>query len=176
MARDDKTDKPRTPPPTATPIPTPAPTPLPDVEEHELVKDLEIDAESHIHLVTLTGYPGKSTDDNNFRLYLDRHFQSYYEIPREHFVQQWASDADDPHAPNHVAIKGIATPRLVVHTTISSGAAGFLKGELVSTLIKDAIAAASGVQVFDHTPPPPPPGHGRPITLRHRPEGGGYDE
>jgi hypothetical protein len=147
--------------------------PLPTVDDHPLVAHLELKPETPAHLVTLTGYPAASDDDDYFRLYLDRHFQSYYEIPRKHFVNQWRSDPTDDKAPHHVAIKGEATPRLVVlvHKRVSSSAAALLQGPMVSAHLASAIDSGLIWTAPDPTQPPPPPPHGRMGVLGYLPGG-----
>ena len=138
------------------------------ITPHPLVKKLQPELTSHKHLVTLTGYPGDSTVAGNFRLYLDRDFQSYYEIDRDDVVHHWPSVAGDDNAPLHVAIEADAKPHLVVNTRVSSAAAGFLKGELVSTFLTGAIESASAASSVGKTPPPPPPHGDRPFRRGRR--------
>jgi hypothetical protein len=131
-----------------------------DILEHPLASNLREDPAQHEHLVTLSGYPGHSSIAGHIRLYLHHDFQSYYEIATEDIRHTWPAITEETYEPVHVAIDAAAQPRLVVHTTISSTAASFLKGHLVSTFLATAIESASTPELLDKTPPPPPPPHG----------------
>ena len=129
--------------------------------------------ETDSHLVTFTGYPAASADDDYFRLYLDRHFQSYYEIQPQTLRQSMAIGSHRRQSPHHVAIKGEATPHLVVHVhkRVSSSAAALLQGPMVSSYLASAIDSGLIWTSPDPTQPPPPPPHGRMGPLRYDPEG-----
>ena len=133
-----------------------------DILEHPLVTNLAIKPETDSHLVTLTGYPAVSADDDYFRLYLDRHFQSYYEIPRKHFVNQWQSDPHRRQSSTPRRHQGRGTPRLVVHVhkRVSSSAAALLQGPMVSAHLASAIDSG-----LIWTAPIPHSLHRRPRTV-----------
>ena len=86
------------------------------IPTHPLAEHLQGNPSNHTHLVTLTGYPGKSTIEGHFRLYIDLHFQSYYELVTSDVVHHWHSVSGDDNAPTCVAINVQTMPHLVVHT------------------------------------------------------------
>jgi hypothetical protein len=143
-----------------------------NVPIHPVAKQLQGDAMSHAHLITLTGYPGESTIEGNFRLYLHHDFQSYYEIREADVAHYWPPITDETTEPVRVAIDAEVTPHLVIHTKVSSAAAALLKGDMVASLLKDAIESASTFRLMDRTPPPPPPAHGWGGVLRRRSDSG----
>jgi hypothetical protein len=139
-----------------------------EISPHPLAPAMQPLEHGHTRVVTLTGYPGASAIKGKFRLYLDQHFQSYYEIDNQHLVHDWDSITGDKHSPRHVAIRSEATPHLVVHTAVTTSAAAFLNGHLVASYLSTAIESASfsaggGVA----TPPPPPPPHGVVVQRMH---------
>jgi hypothetical protein len=133
-----------------------------DIYEHPLAASLRESPADFEHLVTLTGYPGESSVDDNIRLYLHHDFQSYYEIEQKDIRHIWPATATDGTTePVNVAINANAKPHLVVHTTVSSASAALLKGPMVTSFLTKAIESASiSAQSVSSTPPPPPPPHG----------------
>ncbi len=140
------------------------------VFEHPLAAHLHEKPDQHKHLVTLTGYPGHSLNPKtHIRLYLHHDFQSYYEIKLTDIYHCWPSITKDSTEPVQVSIDAEAKPHLVVHTTLSSGAASFLRGHLVSSFLASAIESASTQPQLDLTGVPPPPPHGGIIApILHR--------
>ncbi len=147
-----------------------------DILEHPLAANLHEDPKQHEHLVTLTGYPGHSTIDGNIRLYVHHDFQSYFELQTKDIRHTWPKISEQTTEPVNVAIVAEAKPHLVVHTTLTSTAASFLKGHLVASFLATSIESASAPAAIAKTPPPPPPPHGivvEPIHLhspRKRPK------
>jgi hypothetical protein len=131
------------------------------IHEHPLAASLHSDAQKHEHLVTLTGYVGRSSITGNIRLYLHHDFQSYYEIAQTDIRHSWPEVTEDTTEPTNVSIVRTAKPKLVVHQTVSSGAASLLKGPMASSLLAGAIKSAVTTEVWEPTQPPPPPPHGR---------------
>ena len=141
------------------------------IRPHPLAEKLQPPDQGHAQLVTLTGYPGQSPIEGKFRLYLDEHFQSYYEIENQHLVHDWNSITGDDHSPRHVAVRAEARPQLVVNTSVSCAAAAFVNGHMVSAFLSQAIETASSPRGPVNTPPPPPPPHGvvpGPVDFRSR--------
>jgi hypothetical protein len=144
------------------------------IDEHPLAKKLHATEGDHKRLVTLSGYPGRSGIPDHIRLYLHHDFQSYYEIKLADIHHSWPPIHTETTDPIHVAIDAEAKPHLVVHTTVSSTAASFLKGNLVSSYLASTIESATIVHPLDLTGVPPPPPHGGIIfepILHHRHKG-----
>jgi hypothetical protein len=178
MAKGDPPKKVEPPVPIENPKPKPADdapigqTPSGEaIFEHPLAKSLHKDPKLHEHLVTLTGYPGRSSAIGYIRLYLHHDFQSYYEINQQDIRHCWPPVEDATTEPVNVSITASAQPKLVVHTTVTSAAAALLKGPMVSALLARSLEATIS-RPPDPTQPPPPPPHG--VVFR-KPTDGGHE-
>ncbi len=132
------------------------------IVEHPLSKKLHAHPHNHEHLVTLTGYTGKSSTTGYVRLYLHHDFQSYFEIAEKDIRHAWPAITPGSTDPTNITIAASAEPKLVVHTLVTTAAAALLKGPMVTHLLAGAIEVATNSisNPWETTQPPPPPTHG----------------
>ncbi len=130
-----------------------APPPIPD---HPLAAKIQPDLYKHQSSVILIGYQKVAPDRDQIRIYLLPDLRSYFELPRSDILHHWASDPHDENSPTIFSIKATATPNLVI-AAIPSAVAGFLDGEIVASLLANAILSSSGSSSGPGSGPPPPP-------------------
>jgi hypothetical protein len=124
-----------------------------DLSPDSIVEQLHPDTEITEAAVTLTGYLGPSSTDDNVRLYSNLSFTSYYEIPKDGILGRAKADPKDEDSATVLRVK--SDTRLdIVNSTRRTIEANALSGSITGNYLSTAQFQAGGAGIQGLTSDP----------------------